>query len=45
MKKLLLPVLIGTVISLCLVGCGQNHEHPTGDDHPKAEHPTSEHPE
>ena len=42
MKKLLL-VLIGTIISLSLVGCG-SHEHPTGD-HPTSDHPDSEHPE
>lgn len=52
MKKLLLSVFIGTIISLCLVGCGQDHEHPSGEgDHPegehstKADHPESEHPE
>ena len=43
MKKLLLPVLICTIVSLCLVGCGKHSENPSSED-PKTEHPKAEHP-
>ncbi|MFQ5952984.1 MAG: hypothetical protein ACE5JK_06235 [Candidatus Omnitrophota bacterium] len=54
MKKLFLSVLVGAIISLCLVGCGEHPEHPSKEhpegerakpEHPKAERTKSEHPE
>ena len=43
MRKILSLMLIGMIVSLCLVGCGKKAEHPGGEhadaDHPKADHP------
>ena len=41
MKKLLLTVLIGTMIGLCLIGCGKH----SNSEHPSDESSSSEHPE
>lgn len=42
MKKLLLAVIICSIISFGLMGCGKKageHEHPAGHEHPSSEHP------
>ena len=51
-KRFLIPVTVGMVVSMSLVGCGKKSEKPTVEqsaketkstEHP-TEHPTKEHP-
>ena len=51
-KRFLIPVTVGVVVSMSLVGCGKKSEKPTVEqsaketkstEHP-TEHPTKEHP-
>ncbi len=52
-KKVFVLVMIVAVVSLGLVGCKDNSEHPAGEhptkeaqseEHPNNEHPNNEHP-
>ena len=47
-KRFLIPVTVGVVVSMSLVGCGKKSEKPTVEQSAKetksTEHPTKEHP-
>ena len=47
-KKIVIPVAIFILLSLCLVGCNKKSEKseskPTTNEHPSNEHPSNEHP-
>jgi hypothetical protein len=52
-KKFLIPVMVATVLSLCLASCGKKREKQAVEqttkekkstEHPTSEHPTKEHP-
>ena len=47
-KRFLIPVMVGVVVSMSLVGCGKKSEKPAVEQSAKetksTEHPTKEHP-
>ena len=52
-KRFFIPVTVGMVVSMSLVGCGKKSEKPAVEqstketkstEHPTKEHPTKEHP-